>query len=218
MLAGQAADTAALCPDHDADWAAHVGGAPRLAVHISAEDPQTLLLELLDGGNDVGNTNHRHILDGSGRGFGDGSGQSHPSAFGDDDTVSSGSLCGSDDGAQIVRVLDVVADDDEGRLVAGLLEDVLHGGEVVAGCHRNNALMDDSFTQGVQFLLGGVLDRDAGILGKCDDFSHAAAFDSLEDIDAVDGASFFECFSDGISAGNYSVGLLIFVRFKFSGQ
>ena len=99
-----------------------------------------------------------------------------------------------------MRVLDVVADDDKGRLVAGLGKDVLHGGEVVAGGHGGHALMDYTAAQGVQLLRCGVFDGHAALLGQGDDLAHAAAVSALEDIDAVDGAAFFERLGDGVAA------------------
>ena len=139
-------------------------------------------------------------FDRTGRGFGHGGGEPDAAALGDNDAVRAGGLCGSDDGAQIMRVLDVVADDDKGRLVAGLGKDVLHGGEVVAGGHGGHALMDYTAAQGVQLLRCGVFDGHAALLGQGDDLAHAAAVSALEDVDAVDGAAFFERLGDGVAA------------------
>lgn len=61
----------------------------------------------------------------------------------------------------------------------------------MAGSHGDNALVDHSFAKGVQLLCCRILDGNARLFGKGDDFAHAAAVGSFEDIDAVDRATFF---------------------------
>lgn len=58
------------------------------------------------------------------------------------------------------------------------------------GSHGDNALVDHSFAKGVQLLCCRILDGNARLFGKGDDFAHAAAVGSFEDIDAVDRATF----------------------------
>src|SRR5699024_5800485 len=92
------------------------------------------------GGNDVCHPNHRHIFDGACRSFGDRCSQADAAPFWNDDAVGACCLGGSNDGSQIVWVLNVVTDDNKGRLVAGFLEDVLHGGKIMAGSHGSDSL------------------------------------------------------------------------------
>ena len=69
--------------------------------------------------------------------------QTDGAALGDDDAVRTGGLRGTDDRAEVVRVLDAVADDDERRFAALLrdAEDVVERDIFLRGGLRDNALM-----------------------------------------------------------------------------
>ena len=88
----------------------------------------------------------------------------------------------------------------------------------MAGSHCSNTLMNNPFTKGIQFLLGSVLNRNAALFCQSNDFSHTAALDAFENVDAVDWAAFFQRFGDGVSAGNNRTFLICFLRCKFSGH
>src|ERR1700752_1223916 len=60
----------------------------------------------------------REMLAGSGRGFGDGSGDGGGAAFGDDEAVGSGGVGGAQDGSEIVGILDAVEHNDQRILVS----------------------------------------------------------------------------------------------------
>lgn len=147
-----------------------------------------------------------------------GGGQTDAAAFGDDDPVCACRFGGTDDGAEVVWVFDVVTDDNKGRLVAGFLEDVLHGGKIMAGSHGDNALVDHSFAKGVQLLCCRILDGNARLFGKGDDFAHAAAVGSFEDIDAVDRATFFQRFGNGVASCDDRAFTGLVFRYSFSGH
>ena len=92
------------------------------------------------------------MLRGAGAGLAHDAREPGAAAFREDDAVGAGTVSAAKDGAQIVGVADLVADEDEGRLAPLRChgEDVLHRAVFPHGCHRHHALMRPRGTHGAQ--------------------------------------------------------------------
>ena len=78
-----------------------------------------------------------------------------------------GALRRADDGAQVVGVLQLVAEDEEGGLapLLGQLEQVLHRGVLLYGRHGHHPLVVGPAAEVVQLAGVGLFDGGAGRLG-----------------------------------------------------
>ena len=95
--------------------------------------------------------------------------------------MSAGRVGRADDRPEIVRVLDAVRNDEEGRLLPRTCEQFLHLAVGTGRGKGGDSLVVDSGTEGVELLAGGVLHRDSRLLGHCDDPAEAAAALLLSD-------------------------------------
>src|SRR5687767_7477531 len=81
---------------------------PRRVVHVrvpaGADDPDIAPLYIFDKPVEVGHFGNVYVLERTGGGFGDGVGQAHGAAFGDDDTVRARALGGPENRTEISRV------------------------------------------------------------------------------------------------------------------
>src|SRR6185369_6375121 len=107
----------------------------------------------------------------------------------------SGGVSGADDGAEVVRVLDSVEDDDEGA-GGGLVEI----GVLTGGAHGDDALVGGGAGEAVEGVTGLEADGDVGAAGEVDDLLKAGAAGALGDDDAVEGPLGLEGFEDGVDA------------------
>ena len=83
-------------------------GVVRRSALVEAEDPDVLLLHLLQGADEVGDAGDANVLGGAGGGLGDGRGDGSGAALGQDDSIDSGAVGGAEQGAEVVRVFDAV--------------------------------------------------------------------------------------------------------------
>jgi hypothetical protein len=135
------------------------------------------------------------------RATGSGGSDAHGAAFRDDDAVGAGGVGGADDGAEVVRVLDAIEDDDEGVLAAALGEEVV---EIVVAFLRDygdDALMRGGVGHSLEFVAAKEADGDAGVTGVVDDALKLLVGALLGDTDVFDGAGArFDGFADRVNA------------------
>jgi hypothetical protein len=89
-----------------------VGGAAL----VEAEDPDVLLLHLLEGADEVGDAGDADVLGGSGGGLGHGGGDGGGAALGEDDAVYADAVGCAEERSEVVRVLDAVEGEEESVL------------------------------------------------------------------------------------------------------
>ena len=91
--------------------------ASQIGKKESIRDTARVLGRMYDGIGDIGDARDREIFQRAGGGLVCGVGQSRGAALLDDDAVRACTFRRADDGAEVVRILDLVEDDDEGRLI-----------------------------------------------------------------------------------------------------
>jgi hypothetical protein len=158
-------------------------GGPRdrvpadVALAVEAEDPVAALLERFEGLSDVDDADNRSVFEGSSGGFGYGFGEPGGAAFGDDDSAGSGGIGGADDGAEIVRILHTVEDDEH----ASTGGDVVERGVGVSGSEGDDTLVDRAGGEAVECVTRLESDWDTGFAAGIDDVLDAGAAGSSGD-------------------------------------
>ena len=144
-----------------------VGGAAL----VETEDPDVLLLHLLQRADEIGDASDADVLGGPGGGLGYGAGDGRGTAFGDDDAVYTCAVRGAEESTQVVGVLDAVEGEEE-AVLAILFggEEVFDGEEFALADDGEDALM--SVGAGEAGELVARLDGDADASGAAK-FDHA---------------------------------------------
>ena len=173
MVAGlfdEVVQARALAPkDEDAvGFEVEVGvvGGPAL---VEADDPDVLLLHLLQRADEVGDAGDADVLGGSGGGLGDGRGDGSGAALGQDDAVDTGTVGGAEERAEVVRVFDAVESEEE-FVLAWLFggQQVFDGEELPLAHHREDALMGIGAGEPGELVAGFERDADAGRAAELD--------------------------------------------------
>lgn len=142
----------------------HVVGGAAL---VEAEDPDVVLLELLEGADEVGDAGDADVLGGSRGGFGDGAGDGGGAALGEDDAVDTGSVGGAEEGAEVVWVFDAVECEEEVVLAVGFGgEEVFDGEELALADDGEDALVGVGAGEAGELVAG--LDGDADFGGSAE--------------------------------------------------
>jgi len=89
-----------------------VGGAAL----VEAEDPDVLLLHLLEGADEVGDAGDADVFGGAGGGLGYRGGDGGGAALGEDDAVYADAIGCAEEGSEVMRVLDAVEGEEEAGL------------------------------------------------------------------------------------------------------
>ena len=117
----------------------HVVGGAAL---VETEDPNVVLLELLEGADEIGDAGDADVLGGPGGGFGDGAGDGGRAALGENDAVDTSSVGGAEEGAEVVWVFDAVEGEEEAVLAVGFRgEEVFDGEELALADDGEDALV-----------------------------------------------------------------------------
>lgn len=148
---------------------------------VEADAPDVVLLELLEGADEIDDAGDAHVLGGAGGGFDGDSAQGGGAPLGEDDAINPGTIGGADKRAEILGIFDSVECEQEsgGGGVAGLGEEVLEGEELalahdgddtlVAGCFghagelvavlkaHSNAVLTTEVNDALEFLRCAVL-------------------------------------------------------------
>ena len=169
QLLDQLGYPAALAAQYQRDGACQVILAQRHAVHVGAVDKHALLLQAADGLADVGHARHRQTLGSACAGLDDGGGNGCTTPLGDDDAVGTAQQCAAHDCAQIVGVLNAIAQHQKGRLALGLGcgQQILHGRVLDLAGKGRHALMALGAGHQAQLVRVHPLDRCSGLLGQC---------------------------------------------------
>lgn len=125
--------------------------------------------------------------------------QANGAALGDDDAVRTGGFGGTDDRAEVVRVLDAVADDDERGLTALLrdTENVVERYIFLCGGLRDDALMGAGDAHVVELAAVAGHGRDAALFRLGGNVREVCA---LGEEDLVHRAARAQGFEDGVAA------------------
>lgn len=163
----------------------------RGAVCCSAIDPDALILEGFDGGSEITDPGHRHILHRTGGSLGYHSCKTGISALGNDNAVGAGTFCRSQDCAKIVGIGDLVANHDKRCLSPFLcdVDDVRNGAILPGSSHGDHALMGPGLTHGVQLPPVAVGYHSTGLFCKRCDVAKGAVRIAGSNEHLVNGAS-----------------------------
>ena len=155
---------------------------------------QALILQLPDGGGEVGNPYNGQVFHRPGGGLIHRGGQSGGPPLGDDDPMGPHGLGGADDSPQVVGVLQLVADDKKRRLapVLGKLKKVLQPGVIVGGGHGDHPLMVPPAAEGVQLDGADLLQGDSPLLDHGDNLKDRALQLPFRDVDAFQSPPAFQ--------------------------
>ncbi len=144
-----------------------VGGAAL----VETEDPDVLLLHLLQRADEVGDAGDADVLGGPGGGLGYGAGDGRGAALGNDDAVYSCAVGGAEEGTEVVGVFYAVEGEEE-AVLAVLFggEEVFDGEEFALADDGEDALMGVGAGEAGELIAG--LDGDADASGAAE-FDHA---------------------------------------------
>ena len=167
-----------------------------------AVDPHALLLQLLNGGGNIGHPGHLHVLHRTGGSLGNGGSQADAAALGDDDTVGTGALGASEDSAQIMGVGQLIADHQQGSLPtgSGLLQKIVNGVVHMGGSQGDDALMGTGEGHGIQLPAIHRNHHGSGLLGLGSQPLQAPVGISGGDEHLVNGAAAFQGLGNGVAA------------------
>ena len=202
LLPDQPAHSFALVPDDQRHRTREVRLTPGLAFHVGAVDPDAPLFQFFHARGEIGDPGDRQVLERTGRGLVHRVVEGGTAALRDDDPVGAGTFGGADDGSEIVRVGDLIGNDEEGGFALFLRagEQVVQR-RVLVGRH----LGDDALVVGVaahepELFRVRLLDEHTGVPGRRDDLPDGPLPLAFGDENGVDVPSGFQSFHDRISA------------------
>jgi hypothetical protein len=160
-----------------------VGGAAL----VEAEDPDVLLLHLLERADEVGDAGYADVLGGSGGGLGYGAGDGGGAALGEDDSVYSGSVGGAEEGSEVVGIFYAVEGEEE-AVLAVLFggEEVFDGEELALADDGEDALMGVGAGEAGELVAGLDGDADVGGAAEFDDTLEAFVSAFAGDADVIE--------------------------------
>lgn len=198
MAAHQVVQTVTLPAEHERSGGGEIDPIMILvAALVQAVDPEAALLQRFQRAAEVPHAGHGEILESAGRGFGHGFGQPRRAALGHDHGGGSGGVGGAHDGAQVVRVLDAVQDNDEPRA----LQDVLQFAVLDGGSQSEDTLVRADARQPVQGLAGLEANRDAALARHPDQFVDPSSGGAAGDDEAVEGPARAQRFTHRVNSG-----------------
>ena len=101
-------DSAAFPAQNNRTGAGEIGRCIITPVHIGGIYPDTVLFQLIHCMCHIGHPGNGNMFHSSGRGLGDSGGQADRAPFRNDHSVCAGTICRTDQGAQIMRILNAV--------------------------------------------------------------------------------------------------------------
>ena len=113
LFADQPAHAFAFIADDQSHRTREIRLAPDFALHVGAVDPDTSRLQFFHAGGEVRDPGDREIFERTGRGLVHRVVEGGTAALRDDDPVGAGKVCRPDNGAQVMRILDLVKQDKE---------------------------------------------------------------------------------------------------------
>ena len=163
--------------DEDTVAAEVVLGVVGRAALVESEDPDVLLLHLLEGADQVGNAGDTDVLGGSGGGFGYGRSDGGGAALGEDDAIDAGAVGGPEQGSEVVRVFDAVEGEEEPVVPGfGWSEKVLDSKELTLADDGEHALVGIGAGEAGELVPGFEGDADTGFSAELDEAFEAFVF------------------------------------------
>ncbi len=157
------------------------------AAFVDSINPVAACFEIFEGAVDVGDARDGQVFQGTGGGFCDRFCEADRSPFGDDDSVGSGGMRGTDDGAQIVWIFDAIENYDE----AGIGGYFVEFGILRGGAESDDALVRIAAGETAEGSAFFEAYGDIGGAGEVDDFLDTRTASATGDHDAVESAAGF---------------------------
>jgi hypothetical protein len=162
-------------------------GVVRGAALVESDDPDVLLLHLLEGADEVGYAGYADVFGGSCGGFGYGAGDRGGAALGDDDTVYSGSVGGAEERSEVVGVFYAVEGEEEAvRAVFFGGEEVFDGQELTLADDGDDALVGVGAGEAGELVAGLDGDADAGGAAELGEAFELFIFTLAGDADVIE--------------------------------
>jgi hypothetical protein len=172
------------------------------AALIDSVDPKAALFQVFEGTVDVDDTGDRGVFQRACRGLRNCFGEPGCAAFRDDDRTCARGICGTDDGAEIMRVFDAIEHDHEPGIDGGLIEiGILRGGS-----HGDDSLVDLAAGDALQGTAIFKADGRFGATGEVDDLLYTGTTGTLCDEDAIESPAGFERFNYWMKTNQNSQG------------
>jgi hypothetical protein len=205
-LAGQIVQAFTFTAKNDAHGRSVIGFCVALVgVLVEADEPVARFLQLLHRLRKIGDFRDRQVRQGAGGSARNRVREAGRAPLGDDHAVGAGGQRSSNNGAEIVRVLDTVKQDDQtfltvARAGVGGGEDVFESCRGPCGGHRNDTLM--IFRTGKAIDLGALLKAQGNVPfpRELDDLFDARVFATARDDDAIERVARFQGFADGVDS------------------
>lgn len=160
------------------------------AALVEANAPDVLLFQLLEGTDEVDDASDADVLGGSGGGFdGDGT-ERGGAAFGEEDAVDSGGVCGAKERAKVLGVFDAVEREEEaGSFLAGSGEEIFKVEELADADDGDNSLVGGGFGQAGELFFWLKAEADARFPTGVDDLLESLVMAVTGDADVVEPAA-----------------------------
>ena len=195
MLGGVLMQAVAFCADDKGGGRGVRGLIVRDgAAFIQAIDPIAQLLELFEGFIDVGDADDGQVGERSRGSFRDGFGQAGGAAFGNHHGGGSGGVGGADDGAQIMRVLNAIQQDDQAETGGSLFQ---RGGERRAS-EGHDILMVGCGA--IELGAGFKAQRNIALAAQFDDLLKARTGGAARDENTIERHAGFKGFPNGMDS------------------
>lgn len=134
---------------------------------VKTDDPDVGLLHLFEGADEVRDAGDADVFGGSGGGFGDGRGDRGAATLGKNNAVDPGSVGGSKESAQIVRIFHAIESEEESVMTVGRRDEkILNGEESPLAKIGDDALMGFGFGDTGELIAGFDRDTDASGTGE----------------------------------------------------
>ena len=179
-------------------------GVGFLAVFVEADKPVACLFEFFHCPYEIGDFGDGKVRQSSGGRTRDRIREARRTALRDDHAMHASGQRGTDDGAEIVRIFDAVEQNDQPlatfRMV-GAVENVVEGGGRSRGGDSDDPLVVPRVGQTIELPAILETDGDAAFAREFHDAFDAGILTALGDDDAIECASGFEGFADGVNTG-----------------
>ena len=151
MVAGAACEVmesfALAAEDDDGVGGPVVGVVVDGSALVEADAPDVVLLELLEGADEIDDAGDAHVLGSAGGGFNGDGAQGCGAPLGEDDAIDSGAVCGADKSTEVLGIFNPVEGKQEagGVGVAVFSEEVFEGEEFAFAHDCDDTLMAGCF-------------------------------------------------------------------------
>jgi hypothetical protein len=172
------------------------------ATFVEADDPYVLLLQVLEGANEVDDAGDAQVFGGSGAGLYGHWTERRGAAFGKDDAVDASSVCNAEESTKILRIFNTVEGQEQTRLRwIGRGEKILDGKGFLLADEGDNALMCRSASKVRELIARFLADAHARLLAFSDEACEAFVVALGGDNNVIEAASAsLESLGNGVHA------------------